>query len=114
MSVYVTQDVMIRSNSGEMQRKFDFSSAEEFGELKFLLSSGQSIASTVPVVRQVLEQMRGFNDDDYVLLIGDPSVMAIVSMAASKYNNGRMKILKWDRRISGYIPMQVDISGKTL
>lgn len=114
MTVYVTQDIVVRGADGEMKQRFDISQAEEYGPLKVLLSGSQSVSSTVPVVRQVLEQLRGFNDEDYVLMLGDPALMAVAAMIASKYNDGRMKLLKWDRRHGKYFPVQIDISGKTL
>ena len=114
MTVYVTQDTFVRLPDGTQQRKFDLSTAEQYGDVKVLLNGSQSVVSTVPVVRQLLEQLRTFNDDDYLLMIGDPSVMAMVSMIAYKYNGGRAKLLKWDRRQNKYLPIQIDVSGKQL
>jgi hypothetical protein len=109
--VFVTQDVLVRSLEGDFVRKFDLTSAERFGALEVLVSSAQSMFSSVPVVRQLRERLADFGEDDYLLPIGDPSVMAAAAMVAGARNNGRIKILKWDRRGGCYVPVQVDISG---
>jgi hypothetical protein len=112
-TVYVTQEVMVRVND-RFERKFDLSSAEQYGGLVFLIPSGQSMLSTVPVVRQLKQQLAGFSDNDYLLPIGDPSIMAIAAMVAGERTGGRVKILKWDRRSGCYIPVQVDTSGRSI
>jgi len=125
MTVFVTQEVMMRNHqSGELERKFDLTKAEIFGDLDILLLPGQDLISSVPVVRQLREKLRNFNDNDYLLLLGDPALMAAVAAIAATRNEGRFKLLKYDRgwdpikgrdpKKGGYIPVQVDISGKEL
>lgn len=113
--VFITQEVMVRSPDGRgFERKFDLTSAEQYGTLEVLIGSGQSAVSSVPVMRQLRERLAGFNDDDFLVMMGDPSIMAGAAMVASANNNGRVKLLKWDRRSARYIPVQLDISGKAL
>jgi len=112
--VYVTQEVMIRESNGSMARKFDLSSAEQFGEIRVLVPYGQSLHSTVPVVRQLIEQLRNITEDDFLLPLGDPAIMAAAAAIALKNTNGKLSILKWDRRAGGYLSVPVDISGKSL
>ena len=114
-TVYVTQEVMIREADGGLRRKFDLSSAEEkYGEVKTLVPHGQSLVSTVPVVRQLNEQLRNFTSDDYLLPLGDPSIMAAAAAIAARNTNGRLKVLKWDRRQGQYLSVEMDLSGKAL
>ena len=104
--VYITQDVLVRMPDGKFERKFDLSSAEQYGGLVALIGSGQSAVSSVPIMRQLRERLRDFSDDDFLVMLGDPSIMAGAAMVASQYNNGRVKVLKWDRRSAQYIPVK--------
>jgi hypothetical protein len=112
--VYVTQDVMVRGADGAMQRKFNTEPAQQYGSVRTLLAGNTRMFSSVHVVRMLKEQLRSFSENDYLLLLGDPSVMAAASAIASARNGGRFKILVWDRMMFGYVPVQIDISGKAL
>lgn len=112
--VFVTQDVMVRAHNGELQRKFDLTSAEKFGPLRTLIPHGQSLVSTVPVVRQLNEQLRDFRPTDFLLPLGDPAIMSAAAAIAARNTNGRLNILKWDRRAGGYLAVPLDLSGKSL
>lgn len=112
--VFVTQEVMVRMPNGELQRKFDLTSAESYGPVRVLIPHGQSLVSTVPVVRQLNDQLRDFRPTDFLLPIGDPAIMAAASAIAARNTNGRLNILKWDRRAGGYLAVPLDLSGKAL
>lgn len=92
----------------------DLSPAAEHGELVVLLPHSQSLLSTVPTVRALKEKLRSFSDEDFILPIGDPVLMSTVAVVASYQNSGRVKMLKWDKNISRYLPIQIDISGKAI
>ena len=84
MTVYVVQEVPGRN----------ILSAEKFGELELLLPEGsQLVLSTGPTVKRLNYKLRNFNDDDYLLLMGD----------------GKFKCLKWDRREYKYYPLEVNL-----
>lgn len=112
--VYVTQDVMVRENDGNLRRKFNLAPAEKYGELRILVPYGCSMASSVPIVRQLREQLKTFTEHDYLLPLGDPSIMAAASAIAAQQSNGRLRVLKWDRRMPGYLVVVLDLSGKAL
>lgn len=111
--VYVTQEKG-RKVDGVWVREFDFTPAMRFGDIEILLPPGQSLFATVPVVRALKERLKNFSDDDYLLPIGDPSVMIAAGMVASHVNHGRVRILKWDRIVGDYIAVQFDLSGKVI
>lgn len=110
--VYVTQDVMVRNDKGELQRKFDYAPASQYGEIRILVPYGQSLSHSVPVIRQLLIQLRDFTEHDYLLPLGDPAVMAACSAIASQYCKGRLNVLKWDRREQSYHVVKFDLGGK--
>jgi hypothetical protein len=63
-------------------------------------------------VSRIKRKLDKFTDEDYLVLIGDPAVIGIVCSVAAAKNNGRFKVLKWDRREKLYVPLQIDIFQK--
>jgi hypothetical protein len=87
--------------------------AQAFGELVFLLPPTLQITfSPGPIVVRMERELRGFTDQDYLLLIGDPAAMSIAAAIASQYNNGKFRFLKWDKREMKYYPIAVDLNQK--
>lgn len=85
--------------------------AQAFGELVFLLPPTLQITfSPGPIVTRMERELINFNDQDYLLLIGDPAAMAVAGALAAKHNNGRFKLLKWDKREMKYYPIQVGVN----
>ena len=103
MTVYVVQEVIGRN----------VLSAEKFGNLELLLPEGsQLVLSTGPTVRRLRYKLRNFNDDDYLLLIGDPSAIGIACAIAATNNRGQFKCLKWDKREYKYYPVEVNLNER--
>ena len=103
MTVYVLQ---------EMGR--NIRSAEKFGELKVCLPDNRQIVlSSGPLTFKLRQELKDFNDNDYLLLIGDPAIIAVAGAIASENNNGRFKVLKWDRNEMKYYDIEIDLRGKS-
>ena len=101
MTVYVLQ---------EMGR--NIRSAEKFGDLKIVLPDNRQIVlSSGPLTFKLKQELKDFNDDDYLLLIGDPAIIAICGALAAKVNNGKFKVLKWDRNEKKYYDLEIDLRG---
>ena len=102
MTVYVLQ---------EMGR--NIRSAEKFGDLKIVLPDNkQMILSSGPLTFKLQKELRDFNDNDYLLLIGDPAIIAVAGAIVSNINNGRFKVLKWDRDEKQYYDIEIDLRGR--
>ena len=103
MTVYVLQ---------EMGR--NVRSAEKFGDLKICLPDNrQMILSSGPLTFKLKQELKDFNDSDYLLLIGDPAIIAVAGAIAADVNNGRFKVLKWDRNEMKYYDIEIDLRGKS-
>jgi hypothetical protein len=87
-------------------------SAVEYGELKVLLPSGQITLSPGPSVFRLRKKLTDFNDDDYLLLIGDPIAIALAAMVAASINQGKVNFLKWDKQERKYFPVKSDLNRK--
>lgn len=87
--------------------------AKKFGEIKILLPIGTQVTfSPGQIVNKLFVEMSNFNDDDYLLLIGDPVAIGIATTVAAYWNKGRVKMLKWDRQEHIYYPIEIDINHK--
>ena len=103
MTVFVVQEVVGKN----------ILSAEKYGKLELLLPEGsQLVLSTAPTVRRLKSKLKDFSDDDYLLLMGDPSAIGIACAVASSNNRGRFKCLKWDKREYKYYPVEVNLYEK--
>lgn len=112
--VFVSHEPFERTEDGGFRSKFNLAPAAEYGEINILIPAGMSLISTVPTVKTIREKLRGFTDDDYLLPVGDPSIMMIAGAIAAEFNGGRIKVLRWDRFEKRYLPIQVDTSGKAI
>lgn len=101
MTVYVVQEV----------HGINILSANKFGELELLLPAGQITLSAGPTVNRLRKGLKDFNDEDYLLLIGDPAAIGIATAVALDMNRGQAKLLKWDRQEKQYFPITVNING---
>jgi hypothetical protein len=101
----------IKIESGEPVPLFDLTPAYHYGDVEILLQSKQTGLNTTPIIQLLREKLQDFCDDDYILPVGDPTIIGIVSALVSDINQGRFKILKWEKRQRIYIPIQVDIYG---
>lgn len=91
----------------------DISQAAKFGYLQdpMMARSYQAVATARPAIQRMGFLLQSFTDEDYILSIGDPVLIGIAQVLAARYNGGRYKLLKWDRKQSLYYIVQVDIEG---
>ena len=101
MTVYVLQ---------EMGR--NVRSAEKFGDLKVCLPDNKQIVlSSGPLAFRLQQILKDFNDNDYLLLMGDPAIIALTGAIVSDINNRKFKVLKWDRDEKRYYDIEIDLRG---
>jgi hypothetical protein len=104
VTVYITQEVRGR----------DLSDALEFGDLDILIPAKDQVAlSAIPTLRRMERKLVKFTSDDYLMLSGDPVCIGIACALAALANNGRFKLLKWDRLEERYYPIEVDLYHST-
>ncbi len=57
----------------------------------------------------IWRRMRGkFDEHDFVVATGDPAAIAATAIIAAYQNEGRMKLLRWDRVARQYMCVQID------
>lgn len=101
--VYVTQE----------QQGKNILPAAKYGEIHILMSPNTQIGfSAGAVTRELDSKLSNFSDDDYLLLIGDPVLIGLSVALAAKWNQGRVKLLKWDKQEHAYFAVQISLFEK--
>ena len=87
--------------------------AADYGEIVVLFESGRQIMfSPQPAIKRLRRKLRDFDDNDHLLMMGDPAAMGIACCIASDMNRGKFKILKWDKVQKRYYSVSVNINEK--
>ncbi len=113
MTVFVVQEPLHRnSETGAIEPRMNLKAADSFGERTFLASwrALENIDALDSVIEDIEDKMFDFCDDDYILPVGNPILIGIVSAIAASNNFGRMKILYWDRKDRSYqvVPVRLE------
>lgn len=109
--VYIVCEPFERLANGTVPR-VNLAPAADWGEPVVLLPYSQISLDATAAVAAMRQRMISFTDDDYLVPIGDPVLMCAAAALAAFLNNGRVKMLKWDRkRKSGgaYVPIQLTL-----
>ena len=102
MTVYITQD----------NPKVSVVLATKWGETYSLTSPFDQIhLNPSKIVATIRRKLKDFNDDDWLLAMGDPAIIGIAFAIASTINQGRVNLLKWDKRDQSYYPVRINLRG---
>ena len=107
--VFVIQNQMQQNADGNLEPKFDFSRAKEYGDIQFVVPNAVTPWSIdKPEVRSLIEKnMEEFSSEDYLLLVGNPVIIsAVVVIAALQTEEGQsIKMLQWHGKDRKYVPI---------
>jgi hypothetical protein len=76
--------------------------ALRWGKIVYLLSPSAHPFNPDLVLGDMHEKLSGFNEDDHLLLIGNPGLIGMATSIAAYYNNGEVKLLQWSGRHGEY------------
>lgn len=113
--VFVVQEPYRRGPYG-LERAVDITPAGKYGELIPVLGMGKAPFNTEPVIAELADKLRDFNDNDYILAIGAPSLIGYAISLAAYSNGGHVRVLQWDRHLRDYLVSDArlwDEKGKT-
>lgn len=83
--------------------------AERFGELVVMLPPDAFRLAAAPMVAAMKERMADFGPDDYVVAVGNPTLIAAAACIAARKNHGVLKVLTWDRQTGDYIATELRV-----
>ena len=108
--VYVIQEI---AGTRDGRPKINILGARDYGEFKFLLPElSQIIFSPGPLIFKLRQGLKNFNENDYLLLTGDPAIIGVACSIVSDITNGKYKLLKWDKQESKYNPITIHLYEK--
>ncbi len=80
--------------------------AKAWGELVVMLPPNANRMHIEPLAQAMREKMRDFAAEDWIVAVGDPSLIATAACIAHR-TAGILRILKWDRQQASYMPVEV-------
>jgi hypothetical protein len=87
----------------------NISAAEKYGEIVVMLPPSVNRMHTAPLVSVIRDRMRDFTPDDWVVALGDPSMIAVACCIAQRHTGGLLRMLKWDRVSRDYIAVEINL-----
>jgi hypothetical protein len=88
----------------------DLSDAERFGELRDVFSSVGREYNGSKLIAHARAVLSKSHDDDYLLIIGDPTLSGICFAVMSELH-GRVRVLRWNRDDFAYRPLELDFEA---
>ena len=83
--------------------------AQEYSdETPIFLYDGPPLSfNSEQIIRTIHENVKGASPGDFLVLCGDPSIMALCAIEVYEETNGKFKILKWDKKTNKYYPINI-------
>ena len=108
--VYVTQHI---AGTQAGNPKINIIGAQKYGEFKYLLPEfSQMIFSPGPLVYKLKQGLKNFNENDHLLLTGDPVIIGVACSIVSDITHGKYNVLKWDKQERKYYPIEINLYEK--
>ena len=108
--VYVIQHV---AGTQAGNPKINIIGAQKYGDFKFLLPEfSQMIFSPGPLIYKLRQGLKDFNENDHLLLTGDPAIIGVACSIVSDITNGKYNLLKWDKQERKYYPISINLYEK--
>ena len=108
--VYVIQEI---PGTQAGNPKINIMGASNYGQFKFLLPEfSQIIFSPGPLVYKLRQGLKNFNENDHLLLTGDPALIGVACSIVSDITNGKYNLLKWDKQERKYYPITINLYEK--
>lgn len=103
--VYVVQDQRIWKGK-DFVSKFDFSTAEDYGELVMLLESSDNQNDPQAVIDKLDHALALYTEEDHLLLVGNPCLIGWTVAVAAYYSPTKVvRMLQWSGRDRKYLPV---------
>jgi len=112
MTVFAVQEPRsFDRESGIWKPRVNIYTAEPFGEVQTLIPHDHVHAALVtqPTLHKMRRLLRDFSDEDYLLPVGDPVLIALAAMTAARENRGKVRFLRWSRERKEYDVVEASV-----
>ena len=111
--VYVIQEIAGTKAGKPKINIIGASNYSSSGKFHFLLSEfSQMIFSPGPLIYKLIQGLKNFTSNDYLLLTGDPAIIGVACSIVSDITGGKFKLLKWDKQERKYYPISINLYEK--
>ena len=99
MTVYVVQE----------PKGINIVSATKYGDIEIILPATEHMTfNTEGVVEKIKSKLKNFNEQDYLLLLGDHAAIGVATYFALEKQKS-VQFLKWDRQEKMYYVVEVTL-----
>lgn len=106
--VYVINEPLRRDHAtGGFGRFLNIRPAAQFGELVYVLPAGQLPADPQPSLTMLHEKLSAYTPADYLLLIGEVTMIGAAAAIAAHYAKGTIQTLRWEA--GNYTPQKLTL-----
>lgn len=111
--VFAVQNMNRRDlNTGDVVPRFDLSEVEKrWGKTITLVSPTAKPFHAAVIIQELKSKLHDFSDDDFLLPIGNVTIIALAASIAAGYNGGRVKYLQWNATNQSYVQILTDLSA---
>ena len=105
--VYIPQEPMrFDRDRKEWYPIIDLTPARVYGELEVLLSHNATALTIAPMIFTLRKKLKDFCDDDFIVAVGNPTVLMWTGIIAAEMNRGRVQTLVWDGASKNYVSVK--------
>lgn len=110
MTVYVVQDHRrYDKETGQYVSVHDLSPAEEYGQLRYLLSPTAAPWAVDSIIRDLWDGLKDFTDQDYLLMVGNPVLCSLAAVVATDITGGCIRFLQWSGKDRRYAAVEAQV-----
>jgi hypothetical protein len=110
--VYVINEPLKKdAATGAMAKWLPMESAAAFGEVVEVLPPGSPPAALDGYVAILRERLKDFREDDYLVLVGDQSLLVAAAAIVGWSDAGKLRVLKWSRNANAYEPLLLNFGS---
>lgn len=94
----------------ELEDKFPLKPLYRWGEVVEVLTPTAKPFNAKNIIREMRTVFEDFNDDDFILPVGNTSLIGMAITVAQEANNGRCKLLQWSPTNKCHVQIIVDFN----
>lgn len=108
--VFFVQKSFRRAGKDDWELTVDPTPAKAYGDINYLLDHADvDEMSLREVFAKLVDGLKDFSRDDYLVLVGNATAIAMAGIIACDLTDGCAKILHWERTTTKYVEFTMDL-----